>query len=1134
MALVHILDKQSDTIIGTLNTEKGEVTEPIRTSSLDNQNTFDMTAFKKFDLLTKRNRLLVPDRDGFYHEYIIFYANQYKRSEKIVKADASFVDLAKAKVIEPQTLQGATSRTATDFALLGTEFQAGDIEFTFIRTITIEKHTDPYSLLKLIASTFELEIRFRIEINGNKVTRYVDMKKQIAGFEGKETRFGKDLIGIEREEDASKIVTALLGVGPKREDGTQLTVFVEDKDALQRWGRKEVDTNGNIISLQHLIEPYEPESSDQEMTLERLTALTQAELKKRIDAIVSYKCTAASLEHIFGHSHEKIRLGQTLRIKDDGYSPPLYLEARIQKVTENMALQQVTDFEIGNFIEFRKEDLEKQIANLKKVINDKISRMITCEIESANGNVFKNDDYAESLLTGKVFIAGQETDLDGSRFTYRWIWIDKNGNEIANWIGEKSYNIEASEVDEKLVIVLEIESDGKFIVRNRLTITKIYDGQSLYTWVKYANDINGAGISDDPTGKGYIGFAYNKQSPIESTIPTDYTWNAVEGSQGVPGTSYYTWLKYADTPTTGMSDSPTNKKYMGLAHNKTTPTESTNYVDYQWSLVKGDKGDQGIQGAKGDQGVPGIQGPPGTDGNTTYTWVKYADDSVGNGMSDLPDNKKYIGLAYNKLTPVESTNKEDYSWSLFMGPQGVEGPKGKDGQQYYTWIKYADTPTTGMSDDPSGKKYMGIAYNKTTSVESTNFGDYSWSLIKGDKGDTGAQGPQGVQGPKGADGVQYYTWLKYADTPTTGMSDDPTNKAYIGLAYNKTTPTESSNFGDYTWSLIKGAKGDTGVQGPKGTDGQTTYTWIKYGTSASGANMSDDPTGKTYIGLAYNKTTPTESTIASDYTWSLIQGAQGPKGDTGSQGPQGPAGKDGIAHMGPTAPSNPATNATWFKTDTSSKIIGIYKWSGSAWIETKMLADVFSVAKLSALAADLGNIIAGTLNLAGGKFIVDDTGVSLKQGAIRIERPDGFVTVDNGVIKRGFTVQPAYPAFRTVGIVEEGMWLTTLSNSRYNNIQMYTFKHESRYLVARVGLKTASTNYAHIYFDLDTSDGNDGSSATMIGDAVMTGGYNYWITEITMDLGVPTGDLRVVYVRLTTSNTSMKAYGRILNIRLEG
>ena len=143
------------------------------------------------------------------------------------------------------------------------------------------------------------------------------------------------------------------------------------------------------------------------------------------------------------------------------------------------------------------------------------------------------------------------------------------------------------------------------------------------------------------------------------------------------------------------------------------------------------------------------------------------------------------------------------------------------------------------------------------------------------KSKAGPQGTQGIQGVKGDDGITHYTWVKYADSPTTGMSDFPDGKLYLGVAYNKLTAVESTNYADYSWSLIKGSDG---VQGPKGDDGVTTYTWIKYADTSAGAGMSDSPTGKTYIGIAPNKTSPTESTIAGDYTWALIQG---PKGDQG-------------------------------------------------------------------------------------------------------------------------------------------------------------------------------------------------------------------------------------------------------------
>lgn len=187
-------------------------------------------------------------------------------------------------------------------------------------------------------------------------------------------------------------------------------------------------------------------------------------------------------------------------------------------------------------------------------------------------------------------------------------------------------------------------------------------------------------------------------------------------------------------------------------------------------------------------------------------------------------------------------------------------------------MKYSDDGSTFTADNgETPGKWIG-QYVDFVQADSTVFSDYVWTKI---------QGPQGIQGLKGADGKQYYTWLKYADTPTSGMSDDPADKAYIGLAYNKETATESGNYSDYTWSKIKGEKGDTGVAGQNGADGKQLYTWVKYATSASGTNMSDDPSGKTYIGLAYNKTTAAESTDASDYTWSLIKGD---KGDTGAAG----------------------------------------------------------------------------------------------------------------------------------------------------------------------------------------------------------------------------------------------------------
>ena len=97
-----------------------------------------------------------------------------------------------------------------------------------------------------------------------------------------------------------------------------------------------------------------------------------------------------------------------------------------------------------------------------------------------------------------------------------------------------------------------------------------------------------------------------------------------------------------------MQDSPENMKYIGIAYNKETIEESDNPKDYAWSLIKGQ------------------------DGTTFYTWIKYADDMYGNGISDNSFGKEYIGIAYNMEREQESNNPNDYTWVLIKGQDGLD------------------------------------------------------------------------------------------------------------------------------------------------------------------------------------------------------------------------------------------------------------------------------------------------------------------------------------------------------------------------------------------------------------------------------------------------------------------------------
>ncbi|MRJ41201.1 MULTISPECIES: hypothetical protein [Idiomarina] len=181
--------------------------------------------------------------------------------------------------------------------------------------------------------------------------------------------------------------------------------------------------------------------------------------------------------------------------------------------------------------------------------------------------------------------------------------------------------------------------------------------------------------------------------------------------------------------------------------------------------IRGQDGEQGPQGPEGPQGPvgpQGVPGEPGADGEVYYTWIRYADDASGTGISNDPTGKTYMGLAHNKTSATESNDPADYTWSRFRGEDGtdgVQGPPGADGQTTYTWIAYSDNANGDpMYQTPnSNTKYIGIATNKTTASESNDPADYTWSRFRGEDGE---QGPAGAAGSDGANGAGFYggTW----------------------------------------------------------------------------------------------------------------------------------------------------------------------------------------------------------------------------------------------------------------------------------------------------------------------------------------------------------------------------------------
>ncbi|MEB9607551.1 phage tail spike protein, partial [Bacillus cereus] len=326
--ILHVVDSQTDQIIGAIQS-KDYWNDNRHWEIKNNVDKLDFTVFdgtKEAAALTQQNLVLKEVRGGRIVPYTITETEKDSNNRSLTTyASGEWILLGKANYIDPQKFEAKTVAEYVDIALKGTKWKKGNISYKGFRSMTVDEFIDPLSFLKKIASLFELEIQYRTEVVGNHIERYVDMVKKRGQDTGKTIELGKDLIGIKRIENSQNICTALIGF-VKGEGDNIITIekinnglpYITNTDAFQRWNEKG----------KHKFGFYSPETDNENMSPERLKTLMELEMTKRVNASVSYEVKAASIGRVFGLAHELINEGDTIRIKDTGFTPKLYLEAR--------------------------------------------------------------------------------------------------------------------------------------------------------------------------------------------------------------------------------------------------------------------------------------------------------------------------------------------------------------------------------------------------------------------------------------------------------------------------------------------------------------------------------------------------------------------------------------------------------------------------------------------------------------------------------------------------------------------------------------------------------------------------------------------------------------------------------------
>lgn len=510
------------------------------------------------------------------------------------------------------------------------------------------------------------------EIVMNVYREHSDNNTGVGEFRGDiKLRYGKNVTGIRKESSIENLYT---GIRPTGKDG--LTIQGIEKEELDENGVVEFYTQGPDIRApqardrfpSNLINKedgyiFMPKSYDTD-NKDKMYSMALLDLKTASEPVVTYDVTG----------YFDTAIGDTVEIEDEEYVPTLYLSARVSEQVRSFTNPQANKTVFTNFKELQPEISEDLLQKVEDLINK--TKIYTSSISTDNGIVFKNNEGFTNLTANVIDNGVDRTDnftirwfKDGNHI-YAGRTIKVRALDVES---KAVYKFEARDTEGVLrgfeeVTVTDV-SDGE----------PGKDGTTYYTWFKFADDEYGNGMSSSPDGKEYLGIAYNKVTPVMSNNPEDYQWaritgEGIPGKPGADGKTYYTWVRYADDARgNGMSDSPNGKYYIGIAYNKEVPTESNNPADYQWSKYKGDDGKDGTDGAIKSETPPDDKTKLWYD--TVNNVLKYWDGEkwVEAYTGDIEDAKDAAGNAQESAnTAISSVNNINTSLEKYKNEVRAE------------------------------------------------------------------------------------------------------------------------------------------------------------------------------------------------------------------------------------------------------------------------------------------------------------------------------------------------------------------------------------------------------------------------------------------------------------------------------
>ncbi len=328
-----------------------------------------------------------------------------------------------------------------------------------------------------LANVFSAEVEFEAELEQNYSLKRIVMRvykehtDTVQGIGERRQditlRYGVDVEGITRRIDIKDLYTAIRPFG---KDG--LTVTSLNKAEYDANGQLEYSSpsgNRNILAPQardrypsnlltaasdrYIAKIYNYDTDNVNM----LYGQALAELKKLSMPKATYEVTG----------YFDTNIGDTVDIVDEGYTPTLYLNARVTEQERSFTNPDGNKTTFSNIEEEQSEISEELLQRVNTLIQE--NKVYTCSIVSDNGVVFKN---REGMTTLKAMVLEKGVDVTGD-FSLKWYQGETELEETS-----RELTVAAADLTDNKAVYSFQAYDSGVVLRGsyQVTVSNIDDG----------------------------------------------------------------------------------------------------------------------------------------------------------------------------------------------------------------------------------------------------------------------------------------------------------------------------------------------------------------------------------------------------------------------------------------------------------------------------------------------------------------------------------------------------------------------------------------------------------------------------------------------------------------------------------